>query len=123
MAFTKIDEYTAKAFEKGIASGAVKVADLRWTDYGVDLKKATLDDNACVGPVVYVKIPDPKNAPTVGNITKMFFHCRDTDFQNRYAVIETTLNVANAIGFATAWVETISGLSAITLGEKCPAVS
>ena len=124
MAFVKLNEVTAKALEKGLAS-TIKAADLRWYDYGPDLKKATAGDNICVGPVAYVTLTDPKNTDTAlaaaGSITKLFYLCNSVNAAQRYAVMENVDN-GDAVNAAKAWVEAQS-MALTALVAKCPSVA
>lgn len=123
MAFTRLGEFQAKLFEKSCSS-FTKAADMRWQDYGEDLKKSTTADNLCVGPVAYVQLTDPKNSDPViakkGNVVRMFFNCVGANPDSRYAMIETEENADNAVSVSIQWVADKSGVTVTGIQQLCP---
>jgi len=120
VAWIKLDEYTAKALEKGLGTAIKK--DLRFTDYGPDNKKATAGDNQIIGTVAFVALNDPKNEDPdiakIGTVTELFYNCV-AGSPDRCAWFTTTANIGNAVVYAQTAVESKSMIVANLL-TKCP---
>lgn len=120
MPFTIIGRPVGEAIEKGLSS-AIKAADLRWYDYGPDMKKSTKADNMCLGAVAYV-IPDDTAEPTgPGTLIKLFF-----DFEGGSAdqlKMESSHPPGNAVSDGVAWVQSVMGVIKGEIATKYAALT